>query len=145
MTNKCNNVMLYTKRGRKREGGREGGMGILVHLLVCLENLRSEKQLCLFQILQYTHDLSHVPTDSIHDTYIVFNIIHCTVNAVRKCVLTSQFLYDMIASNLSLLRPPKLVQYNCNTNASNAHTFMSNYRKSRIFRLKNNSCHKISC
>ena len=81
--------MLYTKRGREREEGRRGkekerrGVGRLVHLLVCLENLRSEKQLYLFQILQYTHDLSHVPTDSIHDTYTVFNIIHRTVNAVR--------------------------------------------------------------
>ena len=86
------NITCYTLREEEkgREGGRERkrgeeqererrGMGRLVHPLVCLENLRSEKQHYLFQILQYTHDLSHVPTDGIHN---VFNN-YCTVNAVR--------------------------------------------------------------
>jgi hypothetical protein len=49
----------------------------------------------------------------------------------------------MIASNLSLLRPPKLVQYNCYTNASNAHKLRSGER-SQTMPLPKRVAHAIN-
>lgn len=76
-------ILLWSCVEREGEGGEWGGERES-HLLVCVENLMLEKQHCLFQTLQYTHDFSHAPIQ-IHivgNIHAHYNIIH-TVTIAR--------------------------------------------------------------